>query len=218
MVDVPPALALVPAALLAFASTSAAWRCALETRDASVPLTRTTHPLPALAMVHVLALARVARARVVVAAMLAAIGGVALRLSLQNDPPSRPVARALTIFALPLSIAASVLVTPALASEARLRPLLRATRTPGAVLLFALALAIGAPSSALGATSSALAASLAGGSAWPIAGAVAAWAAPLALAIAAWARRHDATARRDPMLFVMGVLAIGAAATWVASW
>ena len=48
---------------------------------------------------------------------------------LRNDPDARPVTRALTVLAFPLAIASALLAAPAIETEARLRPLLRATRT-----------------------------------------------------------------------------------------
>ncbi len=216
--DLPSGLTVAPAVALAYVSTMAAWRGRLVARSSTLRLTGRTSPVLALTVTHLLGLVRTARARVTTAATMAFLGGAALFLSLRNDPPARPVARALLCLTLPLCVAISVLVAPALRVEERLAPYTRATRTPSRVVFLSLALTLATPSSAFGATSSAVAVSLAGGAPWTTAAAVLAWACALALTLAGWARRHHRTARRDPGLFVVGVLAVAAAFSGIASW
>jgi hypothetical protein len=57
------------------------------------------------------------RARLVVAAASASLGALALGMSLHNDPPLRPVARALAVLSLPLILCAPVLVGPVRETE-----------------------------------------------------------------------------------------------------
>lgn len=216
--DLPAFLTLLPAAALAYASTAAAWRSPPIARASSLRFSRPTFPALAIALAQLLAIARTARARISTAALTASIGCATLYLSWRNDPPLRPIERALVVLTLPLCIVASVLVAPALGVESRLRPHLRATRTPARVVFLGLAIALSAPTVALGATSSAVAVSLAGTSPWPVAAVASAWAGVVASAIAAWARRHDRTARRDPATFVIGVVVVASVLTWIASW
>ena len=216
--DLPALFTVLPAAAIAYASTAAAWQGPPIARASSLRFSRPTYPTLAIALAQLLAIARTARARLSTAVLTASIGGATLCLSWRNDLPLRPIERALVVLTLPLCIVAGVLVAPALVVEARLRPYLRATRTPARVILLGLAIALSAPTAALGATSSAVAVSLAGASAWPVAAVTSAWACVVASAIAIWARRHERTARRAPATFVIGVVVVAGALTWIASW
>jgi hypothetical protein len=196
-------IALVPAFALALLSIRHAWRRALEQR-AVVPIVRRAAPAIALAMTYVARMVRAARARLQAAAIVVFAGEGALALSLRNDPDARPVARALAVLAFPLAIAAALLAAPAIETEARLRPLLRSTRTKTATLTLATVLALATPSTALAATASVALA--------PSVGFVsAAYAVVIASAIAVWARRA-ARARRSST-FILGVAAIATAFT-----
>jgi hypothetical protein len=218
VVDLPAPFAVVPALALAYASTLAAWQSGLVGRTSTIHLTRPSYPVVALTMVQLLGLVRTARARLTTVALMAFIGGAALFLSLRNDPPTRPIARALLCLTLPLCVAIGTLVAPVQRVEERLVPFARATRTSSRVLFLSFALALSAPSSALGATSGAVAMSLAGGSPWPIAITALAWTTLLAFTLAAWARRHQRTKGKSPAVFTVGVLVVAAAFSWVTSW
>ncbi len=217
--DLPAWSTVVPALALAYASTTAAWRSGLVGRTSALRLTRPTYPCRrAHDLLQLLGLVRTARARLTTSALMALIGGAALSLSLRNDPPARPIARALLYLTLPLCVAISALVAPALRVEERLVPFARATRTSSRVLFVSFALALSAPSSALGATSGAVAMSLAGGSPWAVAATTLAWTTLLAFTLAAWARRHQRTKRKSPAVFTVGVLVVAAAFSWATSW
>jgi hypothetical protein len=201
--DLPAPFAIAPAFVLAVVSIRHAWRHALDQR-AVLPIVRRAPPAIALAMTYLARMIRAARARVQAAAIVVFAGQGALALSLRNDPDARPVARALTVLAFPLAIASALLAAPAIETEARLRPLLRATRTKTATLAFAMVLALATPSSALAATASvAFAPSVTLVST--------AYAVVVASAVALWARRA-ARARRSST-FILGVAAIATAFT-----
>jgi hypothetical protein len=172
----------------------------------------------ALTITQLLGLVRTARARLATAALMAFMGGAALSLSLRNDPPTRPIARALLCLTLPLCVAISAIVAPAQRVEERLVPFARAPRTSSRVLFLSFALTLSTPSSALGATSGAVAMSLAGSSPWPVAATAFAWTTLLAFTLAAWARRHQRTKRKSPVVFTVGVMVVAAAFSWVTSW
>ena len=197
------AIAFFPALSLAAFSVRHAWRHALDQR-AVFPIVRRAPPAVALAMTYVARMVRVARARLNAAAIVVFAGEGALALSLRNDADARPTARALSVLAFPLSIAAALVAAPALETEARLRPLLRSTCTRTTALVLATILALATPSSALAATASvALAPSLTLVST--------AYAIVVASAVAVWARRA-ARARRSST-FILGVAVIATAFT-----
>jgi len=196
--DPPAAIVVAPALVLTIVSIRHAWRHALDQRPA-FPIVRRAPPAFALALTYLARIVRVGRARLQAAAIVVFAGEGALALSLRNDPDARPVARALAVLAFPLAIAAALIAAPAIETEARLRPLLRSTRTKTATLAIATALALATPSTALAATASiALAPSVA----WVSV----AYALVIASAIAVWARRA-ARARRSST-FVLGVAVI----------
>ncbi|HEY2368249.1 MAG TPA: hypothetical protein VGH87_17745 [Polyangiaceae bacterium] len=202
-IDPPSAIAIGPAFVLAIFSVRHAWRHALEQR-AAVPIVRRAPPAIALAMTYVARILRVGRARLNAAAMLVFAGEGALALSLRNDPDARPIARALSVLAFPLAIAAALLAAPAVETEARLRPLLRSTRTKTRAVALAMILALATPSSALAATASvAFAPSVTLVSVG--------YALVIASAVAVWARRA-ARARRSST-FILGVAVIATAFT-----
>jgi hypothetical protein len=215
VVDARPMLTVVPAAVLAVAGVASAWNVALDATARDVRATRVTSPVLVLAIVHLLRMVRVARARVALALGSVALGTAALGLSLVNDPPARPVARALAVLALPLTLCAAVLVGPVRETEDRVRALARVTRTRWTTLLAAFALALAVPSSAFAATAGAIAGVLAHVPALPLGGAAGVWAVPIACATAGWARWHDRRTRRSPTLFVVGVVVVAALATGV---
>ncbi len=219
VLDVRPLLAVLPAAGLAVVAVAAAWRAALEGAGLDVRMTRPTVPVLAITAAHLLRMIRVARARLLVAASSASFGALALGLSLHNDAPLRPVARALAVLSLPLTLCAAALVGPVRETESHLRPLARVTRTRWTTLLAAFALALATPSSALGATAGVLAGTFAHEHALALGGAAGAWAIPIACAVATWARWHDLRTRRSPVLFVVGMLVVaGVAVGVVAAW
>lgn len=202
-IDPPSAFAIGPATAIAFFSVRHAWRHALEQR-AVVPIVRRAPPAIALAMTYIARIVRIGRARLNAAAIVVFAGEGALALTLRNDPDARPVTRALAVLAFPLAIAAALLAAPAIETEARLRPLLRSTRTKTATLALAMVLALATPSTALAATASvALAPSVTLFSV--------AYALVIASSVAVWARRA-ARARRSST-FILGVAAIATAFT-----
>ena len=197
-IDPRAAIAVVPSLVIALFSVRHAWRRALDQR-ASLRIVRRAPPAVSLAMTYVARIVRVARARLNAAAIVVFAGEGALALTLRNDPDARPATRALAVLAFPLAIAAALLATPAIEMEARLRPLLRSTRTKTATLALAMVLALATPSSALAATASvALAPSVTIVSV--------AYAVLLAAVVALWARRA-ARARRSST-FILGVAVI----------
>ncbi len=221
VVDVPAPVSLGLALALCAMATSAAWRVALDAAAGAVRWTRRGPPFLVLAVAHALRLTRAARARLALAAGAAGLGAGALALSLRNDPPAAPIARALAVLGLPLAVAAGVLVAPLLESEARVAALARVMRTRWTTLFAAFALALATPTSALAATAAvtARAASSAGlGAPAPFVAVAGLWGAGIALAVAGWARWHARTARRDPVIFVLGVLGVAVVATGVAAW
>jgi hypothetical protein len=215
LLDASPLFTLAPAAALACAGVGAAWRVILDASGRDLHMTRVTWPVLALASAYVLRIVRAARARLALAVGTVSLGALALSLSLLNDPSSRPIARMLAVLALPLTLCAAVLVGPVRDTEERMRAVVRVTRTHWTTLLGAFALAIGLPSSALAATASAVAGAAAHAPALPLGGAAGAWAVPIACAMAAWARVHDRKTRRSPVLFVVGVIGVGAIFTGV---
>jgi len=221
ILDARPPLVALPAAGLALIAVAAAWKVALDGAGLDVRMTLPTVPVLAITAAHLLRMVRVARARLAVAAASASLGALALGMSLHNDPPLRPVARALAVLSLPLTLCAAVLVGPVRETENHVRSLGRVTRTRWTTLAAAFALALMAPSSALGATAGFFAGTLAHAHAHALAlgGAAGAWAIPIAGAVALWARWHDRRTQQRPVLFVLGVLAVaalalGAAAAW----
>lgn len=217
LADQRPLFAALPAAWLASVAVAGAWRVALDGAAlADLRMTLPTVPLLAIAAAHLLRMLRVARARLVAATVSVSFGAAVLGVSLHNDPPARPVGRALTVLSLPLAVCAAILVVPVRETEDCLRALARVTRTHWTTLLAAFALALAAPSSALAATAGVVAGTLAHVPALPLGAGAGAWAIPVACAVAAWARWHDRRTRRNPTLFVVGVLVVGAVATGVA--
>jgi hypothetical protein len=190
---------------------------ALEGGGLDVRLTRRTLPVLAITAAHLLRLLRVARGRLVVSAASASFGAVALALSLHNDPPVRPVARALAILSWPLTLSAAVLVAPVREAEGPVRSLARVTRTRWTTLLAAFALTLATPSSAFGATAGALAGVFAREPPTTLGITAGAWAVPIAFAVAIWARWLDRRPQRGPVVFCLGAFVVGAVATGVAS-
>jgi len=202
-IDPPAALAIGPALAIAVFSVRHAWRHALEQRTVA-PIVRRAPPAIALAMTYVARIVRAGRARLNAAAIVVFAGEGALALTLRNDPDARPIARAVAVLAFPFAIASALLAAPAIETEARLRPLLRSTRTRNATLVLAMVLALATPQVALAATASAALAP-------SITFVSAAYALVLASAVASWARRA-ARARRSST-FILGVAAIATAFT-----
>ncbi len=213
--DLPPAVAIAPAAALAITSARVAWRSALQQPGALRLVRRAPAPV-ALALAYLARMTRAARGRLQSAAVLVFAAGGGLALSLRHDAEARPVPRALLVFALPLSVACGMLAAPAVETEARLRPVLRATRTRALVLGAAMTLALATPSTALAAGAGAMAATVSH-TPHTVTLASAAWAVLIAASVAWWARR--AARARRPSVFLAGVVAIGAAFTAAAaSW
>jgi hypothetical protein len=170
----------------------------------------------ALYAAHLLRLTRAARSRLLVALASGAAGAVGLLFSLRNDPTERPVQRALTAMALPLTLAAATCVAPVIESEARLQGLLRSLRTPRTYVVTAFLLAIATPSSALAATAGVLASGEAHRAAALLAGLLVAWALTLSFAVAFWGRLLEWRARRSAGTFAAGVTLIAALALLLA--
>ena len=207
-VDPPTAVAAVCGSVWAAVALHAAWRFALEQPRLRFRLTRPTHPLLALYLTHLLRLVRAARSRSMLAAALGSAGALGLLFSLRNDPTERPLQRALTAMALPLTLAAAVCVAPVIDSEARLCWLLRATRVPRSFVLLAFLLAIATPSSALAASTGVVTSSAAHVSPGVLGAALLAWALTLSGAVAAWGRLLEWRARRTAGAFAAGVTLI----------
>jgi hypothetical protein len=219
ILDARPTLALAPAAGLAAASIAGAWRVAFDRSGRDMRLTWRMSPVLVLTIAHLLRMVRVARARVALATGSAAVGALALGLSLRNDPPARPLGRVLAVLALPITLCAAVLVDPVRETEYHVRALARVTRTRWTTLLAAFALALTTPSAALAATAATIAGAFAHVPPLPLGGAASAWAAPIACAIAAWAYWHDRRPQRSPVLFVVGIFVVAMLATGVgAAW
>jgi hypothetical protein len=200
---------LAPAATLAFASVDAAWGSALDRSEQPLTLLHRTHPLPALVVAHLLRVVRAAKMRLGIGAMSTLTGALGTALSLRNDHAARPGHRALAILALPLCICAAALVRPVLESERSCGPTLRSTSTAPAFVITAFLLAIAIPTSAYGATAGGIASP-------PLAWLTSSWAFGIAIAVAVWGRVHSRTSRKDPAVFVVGVLALAAFAVVVA--
>jgi hypothetical protein len=213
----PPAIACAAlGSVCAPWALDAAWRCALEQPSLRWRLIRPTHPILALYAAHLLRLARAARSRLMVALVAGAGGAVGLLFSLRNDPTERPLQRALTAMALPLTLAAAACVAPVIESEARLRGLLRSLRTPRACIVPAFLLAIATPSSALAATAGVVASGEAHRAAALLAALLVAWALTLSVAVALWGRLLEWRSRRNAGSFAAGVTLIAALALLLA--
>ncbi len=199
------AFMIAPAVVLAFVSVRQAWRGAFDEHGVSRLVCRSPAAI-ALAATYVARMIRSARGRFQAAAVMVFGGGAALALTLRNDPDARPIQRALVVLALPLSAACGLLAAPALETETRLLPLIRATRTRRFTLALAMALALATPSTAFAGTAT-IAAALAAHTSPMLAAASVAWSVAIASVIAVWARA------RRPSLFIAGVIAIAAAFT-----
>jgi hypothetical protein len=198
---------------LACASVQHAWSSAFMGRSAIRIVRRSPKPI-ALALAYLARMIRSARARLHAAAVFVLAAGAALALSLRNDPDARPVQRALVVFAFPLSLACSLLVSPALETESLLLPLVRSTRTKALTLALAMALALAVPSTAFAATAS-TAAAVASHAPPEMIAACIAWSILIATAIGLWARRSR-NARRSST-FMIGSIAIAATLTFMAA-
>jgi hypothetical protein len=205
-------LAAVCGTALAPVALFAAWRTALEQPALRVRVLRPTRPLFALYLAHMLRLLRAARTRLLIVLAAGLSGGIGLIFSLGNDPTERPLQRALSALALPLTLAAAACVEPVIESEARLRLLLRSCRVPRAVMVAAFLLAIASPSSALAAGTGVAASAAAQVSPLLLSLTLIAWALALSLAVALWGRLLEARSRRSAGAFAAGVTLIAALA------
>lgn len=204
-------IAIAPA--LAWLSARRAWGSAFEQHGA-LRIVRPAPPALALALAYIARMVRSARGRLEAAALVVFAGGAALALTLRNDPDARPVQRALVVLAFPVSIACGLLAAPALETEARLVPILRATRTRTLTLATAMSIALAAPSTAFAGTASA-AAAIASHAPHTMTLASIAWAALIASSIGVWARR--ASRARRSSTFLVGTIAIASAFTFMAA-
>ncbi len=206
-------LTFAVAPVLAWLGVRRAWASAFEQHGA-MRIVRRAPPAIALALAYVARMVRSARGRLEAAALVVFAGGAALALSLRNDPDARPIQRALVVLAFPVSIACGLLASPAIETEARLLPIVRAARTRTVTLGIAMCLALAAPSTAFAGTASAAAAIASHAShAMTIASIV--WAALIASSIAVWARR--ASRARRSTTFLVGTIAIASAFTFMAA-
>lgn len=217
LIDPPSWLCAALASVGALFAVQAAFRCVLEQPRARFRLLR---PMPAVLAVyftHLLRLLRSARSRLFVAIASGTAGGVGLCFSLSNDPTERPVQRALSALALPLTVAAAACVAPVIESEVRLRALLRSLRVPQALIVLAFLGAIATPSSALAASAGVAARVTSGSGPGELVAALVAWALLLSVAVALWGRWLEARARRSAGTFAAGVTLIAALALVSAS-
>jgi hypothetical protein len=212
----PLVLAVLGTSLLPFA-LDAALRNALEQPALRLKFRRPSSALAALYMAHVLRLLRSERSRLSAALGAATAGSAGVVLSLHNDPSARPVYRALTVMALPLSVATAVCVAPLLENERRLRALLRSLRVRERIVVVAFLLAVGTPSSAFAATSGAVISANADLRGASLEGPLLGWAIALACSIALWGRFLEQRSRRGTGTFVAGVTLIAVLATVGAS-
>ncbi len=212
LLDVGPSFAFACGALWAPFSLARAFRYALEQRKISLRLTRPTHPLLALYLMHLLRLLRSAQSRLMVACSSGVAGAAGLLFSLRNDPTPRILERALSALALPLTLAAAVLIAPVIESEYSLRALLHSLRVPRRFTLGAFFLAIATPSSALAASSGVAAGAACHASASVLGFTLFGWAMALSCAVSIWGRFLERRARRSAGLFAAGVALIAALA------
>lgn len=166
-------------------------------------------PLVALVRMHLLRVARLAPARLGIAAILVAIAGAGL-LTLRSDPTPAPLRRVLAILALPGVLGAALLVEPVLASERAALGLLRSLRISRATAVGAFLVAVITPTTALAATASA-AATVACRLPWSLAPAAIVWTAALGAITGGWGRRFDPGAKRS--LFALGVVVLAIVAS-----
>jgi hypothetical protein len=195
----------------------AALRHALEQPGLRFKFTRPGSALAALYTVHVLRLLRVERSRLSAAFGAAAAGSAGVVLSLHNDPTERPVQRALTVMALPLTVAAAVCVAPLLENERRLHAQLRSLRVRQRAVVSGFLLAVVTPSSALAATSSVVLSASAELGRASLSVALLCWAMALGCAIALWGRFLERRSPRGTGTFVAGVTLLAVLATLGAS-
>jgi hypothetical protein len=211
--DLPRSWAALAGTILLPIAVRAGWRSAHERGRSAlrVVLRRPTHPILALWAMHVVGLARTARARLSVAAILGAIGGAGL-LTLRSEDLERPLQRALVVMALPSVLGAAVTVAPLLDVERRIRPVLRSLRVRSWMVVTAFLLALATPGTALAATAGVAAGWACPSAPAPLAFALAGWAMALSTVVGLWGRRHDRTRDRRAILFHLGVIAIAIAA------
>ncbi len=219
VLDPSPWLGVLPAFMLAFLAAHRGWSSALDRSERTFRLVRPSTPLLALLAVHLLALVRIARGRLAVAGAAIAIGAAVLDQSLQNDPPLRPLSRALAVLALPLALSAAVLAAPLLKVDRQLRPLARVTGTRRMILTIAFLLALATPTSAFAATAGSLVGlTAAAGPPLALGAALGVWALPIAALTGGWSSwcAPGRSARRGPAIFVVGVLLVALLAVLVA--
>lgn len=186
----------------------------LFVRLASIPrpafLTRTGRartPLAAMCVCCMQTLWRREQASVSLSGTAMALGGGALWLSFQNDPPRSALGRIMCVLAVPLSVVAALLVRPLVREEAALGWLLRSTRTRAWVPALAMAAVVSLPSAAWASGAAMGVKAGAGGTAGALL-----FGGLVALAVVAWARRHARTRKQDPATFVVGTIGIAVAA------
>lgn len=207
----PPApLLVVPAGLLGAVALRAAWRCALDRPGTTLRLLRPMPALLALSIHHGLRLVRAERPRLAAGALASATFAAFLSFSLRNDPTPSPGSRAAAVMALPCTLTAALLAAPLLDAERRLQPWLRSLRVRAPVVVFVFFLTIGTPTSVLAAGTGAISGAAAGTPPLPLVAAVSASAWAATTLLAAWARLHRRTRRRNPVVFVLGAMAVAA--------
>lgn len=217
--DAPSIAASVPACALAIASVRAGWMWGLERNRAALRITRPMPVIPALTIAYLLRLVRAEGARLSLVVLGAVAGSALLATSLRHDPTGRPVPRGALVMALPLTLAAAVLAGPVLEVERRLRPWLRSLRVRAGAVVCAFVLAVATPSSALAAGAGIVAATAGGASVLTLGSGLAIVSLVITATVTAWARVHDRMRKKNPIVFVVGVVAIasaavGASAVW----
>jgi hypothetical protein len=207
----PPAPWLVvPAALLGAVAVRAAWRQALDRPRTTLRLLRPMPAILALTIHHGLRLVRAERPRLALGALASATFAAFLSFSLRNDPTASPGSRAAAVMALPCTLTAALLAAPLLDAERRLQPWLRSLRVRAPLVVSVFFLTIGTPTSVLAAGTGAISGAAAGAPPLPLAAAVSTSAWAVTILLSAWARVHQRTRRRNPVVFVLGAIAVAA--------
>jgi hypothetical protein len=131
-----------------------------------------------------------------------------LWLSCRNDPPRNFVARACSVLPIPLCVSAAAILAPLLRAELSLRSLFASTRARPWLSATAIATIVMAPHAAYASVASAIALPSPSPHDLVAVAPMAVFGAVASGAIVAWGRRHARTRRRDPAVYVVGVVVV----------
>jgi hypothetical protein len=175
-------------------------------RASRIPLPRAARAFTQLCAYYMRTLARRHASALLLASASLAAGAAALWLSCRNDPPKSFVTRAFSVLPIPLCASAAAILAPLLRAELSLRSLFATTRARPWLSAMAVATIVMVPHAAYASVATVAASSPSNGLA--AAAPTALFGAIVSGAIVAWGRRHARTRRRDPAVYVVGVVVI----------